>query len=433
MIKKISLILLVSVLVNHNGFAITLSEALKQAYINNPVLNAERENIQISKEDLNISRGEFLPTVTLSGSKSQENTKKLTDRNGANSAITDVDPQSQSIVIEQKIFQGLAGLAGIEKSKIGLNLAEAKLLKTEQDILYKAVEAYSGLIFADKKLNINQNNINLLERQVETDQARLERNQITLVDLAQSESSLAGAQANFIQARNEVVTAKLVYEKIIGPINNSSILDEKLDLNFEVPIDLDKAIEISKVNNPNLIISKLEYEQSEKDVTIARSELSPTATLSFNKSKTEDTSSTIDERDKELLKATISWPIFNGGKNTASLSRSKNLMNRNRLLLDNALKTNETDVASAWSSLQSSRSLLNSVKSQVKAAEIANEGITVEYESGLGRSTLDVIQSNSILLSSKISLADSQRNYLLSRFRLLQSLGLLNSNYLELQ
>ena len=116
-------------------------------------------------------------------------------------------------------------------------------------------------------------------------------------------------------------------------------------------------------------------------------------------------SSTINERDKETLKATISWPIFNGGKNTASLNKSKNLKNRNKLLFDNAMKTNETNVASAWSSLQSSRSLLNSVKLQVKAAEIANEGITVEYESGLGRSTLDVIQSNSILLSSKISLS----------------------------
>ena len=321
----------------------------------------------------------------------------------------------------------------MEKSKIGLNLADAKLLKTEQEILYKAVEAYSGLIFANKKFKINQNNVNLLERQVETDQARLERGQITLVDLAQSESSLAGAQAKFILARNEVVTAKLIYEKIIGPINDLSILDKKSDLNFEIPEDLNKAIEISKTNNPNLIISKLEYEQSEKDVTIARSELSPSATLSFNSSKTEDTSSTIDERDKEVLKATVSWPIFNGGKNTASLNRSKNLKNRNKLLFDNALKTNETDVASAWSSLQSSRSLLNSVKSQVKAAEIANEGITVEYESGLGRSTLDVIQSNSILLTSKISLADSERNYLLSQFRLLQSVGLLNSNYLKLQ
>ena len=431
--KKISLILLLSVLVDHNSFATTLSEALQEAYINNPVLNAERENIQVSKEDLNISRGEFLPTIILSGSKSKQNTEKQTDRNGVNSAITDVDPKSQSIVIEQKIFQGFAGLAGIEKSKIGLNLADARLLKTEQDILYKAVEAYSGLVFAGKKLKINQNNIYLLERQVETDQARLERNQITLVDLAQSESSFAEAQAKFILARNEVVTAKLVYEKIISPITNLSILDKKSDLNFEIPEDLNKAFEISKINNPNLIISKLEYEQSEKDVIIARSELSPSATLSFNSSRTEDTSSTIDERDKEVLKATVSWPIFKGGKNTASLNRSKNLKNRNKLLFDNALKTNETDIASAWSSLQSSRSLLNSMKSQVKAAEIANEGITVEYESGLGRSTLDVIQSNSILLTSKISLADSERNYLLSQSRLLQSVGLLNNNYLKLQ
>jgi len=431
--KKILLILLSMILFNESIFAATLSQALLQAYNENPELNAERENIEVSKEDAKISRSEFLPSVTLSGSKSQENTEKLTDRSGANSTITNVDPKIQSINVEQKIFQGFAGLANIEKSKIGLNLADAKLLKTEQNILYKAVEAYSGLIFTDEKLKINQNNINLLERQVETDQARLERGQITLADLAQSESSLAGAQAKFIQARNEAVTAKLVYEKIIGPVNDLSTLDKKSDLNFEIPIDLEGAIAISKTSNPNLIISKLEYEQSEKDVMIARSDLSPSATLSFNISKSDDASSTINERDKETLKATISWPIFNGGKNTASLNRSKNLKNRNKLLFDNAIKTNETNVASAWSSLQSSRSLLNSVKSQVKAAEIANEGITVEYESGLGRSTLDVIQSNSILLNSKISLADSERNYLLSQFRLLQSVGLLNSNYLKLQ
>jgi len=431
--KKIFLLLSILIFVNQTAFAVTLSKALLQAYKENPELNAERENIEVSKEDVKISQSQFLPSLTLSGSKSQENTEKLTDRNGTNSAITDVDPKTQSLNIEQKLFQGFAGIASLEKSKIGLNLADAKLLKKEQDILYKAVEAYSGLIFSDEKFKINQNNVNLLERQVETDQARLERGQITLADLAQSDSSLAGAQAKFIQARNEAVTAKLIYEKIIGPINDISILEKKSDLNFEIPVNLDRAIKISKISNPNLIIAKLEYEQSKKDVTIARSDLSPSAILSFNSSRTDDVSATINERDKETLKATISWPIFNGGKNTASLKKSKNLNNRKKLLLDNALKTNETNVASAWSSLQSSRSLLKSVKSQVKAAEIANEGITAEYESGLGRSTLDIIQSNSILLSSKISLADSERNYLLSRFRLLQSVGLLNSNYLKLK
>jgi len=431
--KKIFLTTLIWVLINQNVFAVNLSEALLLAYINNPTLNAERENIKVSKEDFNISRSEFLPSVTISSSRSQEHTEKLTDRAGANSSFTDVDPKTQSIVIEQKLFQGFAGVANLEKSKIGLSLAGAKLLKVEQETLYKAIEAYSGLIFSNEKFKINQRNVNLLERQVETDQARLERGQVTLVDLAQSESSLAGAQAKFIKAKNETITAKLVYEKIIGPIIDVDSLNKKSDLNIEIPVNLNKAIEVSKNNNPDLIIAKLDYEQSEKDIIIARADLSPSATLSLSSTKTDDLSSSYNERDKEIAKATISWPLFKGGKNIASLNRSKNLKNRKKLLLDNAIKTNDTSVASAWSSFQSSQSLLNSVKSQVKAAEIANEGITIEYESGLARSTLDVIQSNSILLSSKISLADSERNYLLSQYKLLQSMGLLKNEYLKLQ
>ena len=273
--KKIILMLLPLALLSQNVFAVTLSEALLQAYTNNPELNAERENIKVSKEDLNISRSEFLPSVTLSGSRSQEDTEKLTDRSGANSAITDVNPKTQSIILEQKLFQGFAGVAGMQRSKIGLSLADAKLLKVEQETLYKSIEAYSGLIFANEKLRINKINVNLLERQVETNQARLERGQITLTDLAQSESSLAGAQAKFIQAKNDTVTGKLVYEKIIGPIINIDDLNKKSDLNFEIPDNLNKAIEISKNNSPDLIIAKLNYEQSEKDVIIARADLSP--------------------------------------------------------------------------------------------------------------------------------------------------------------
>tara|TARA_B110000444_G_C18765956_1_gene559994 strand:- start:14 stop:1312 length:1299 start_codon:yes stop_codon:yes gene_type:complete len=431
--KKIFLILLISILFNQNAFAFTLYEALLQAYLNNPELNAERENIKVSKEDHNISKSEFLPTVTVSGSKSEESTSKITDSAGANSSIADVNPTTQSIEIEQKLFQGFAGVASLQKSKIGLDLAEAKLLKIEQEILYKAIEAYSGLVFANEKLDINQRNLSLLEQQVETDQARLERGQITLADLAQSESSFAEAQAKFIQAKNEMVTAKLEYEKIIGIITNVDDLSKTPNFNFEIPNNLNDAIEISKNTNPDLIIAKLDYEQSEKDVVIAKAEFSPSASISLKSSKTDDSSSTYDEIDKEIAKATISWPIFKGGKNKATLNRSENLKNRKKLLFDNALRTNNANVASAWSILQSSKSLLNSVTLQVRAAEIANEGITVEYESGLGRSTLDVIQSNSLLLSSKISLAESERNYLLSQFKLLQAIGNLKNDYLKLQ
>ena len=430
--KKTILILFSVLFLNQQVLAVTLFEALTEAYKNNTDLNAERENINISEEDLKISKGNYLPTVTISGSKSQEDTSKLTNRTGVEQSVNDVDPSTQSIKIEQTLID-FGRNADVQKNQIGIRLAVVKLLKKEQEVLLKAIEAYSGLVLANKKLKINQSNLNLLERQVETNRARLERGQITLSDLAQSESSLAGAQANFTQSKNEIISSKLNYENVIGPIIDINSLNNNFDIKLMLPNNLSDAIDKSQKYNPELIIAKLEYEQSEKDVLISRSDLSPSAKLSYESSKSQDLSSSYDERDKNILKATVTWPVYSGGKNRASLNKSRNLQNRKKLLLNSVTKTNNSNVAISWSTLQSSKSLLNSVNSQVKAAEIANEGITVEYETGLGRSTLDVIQSNTILLSSKISLADSERNYLLSQFKLLQAIGLLNSNYLKIQ
>ena len=430
--KKSILVLFSVLFLNQHVLAVTLFEALNEAYKNNTDLNAERENISISEEDLNISKSNYLPSVTISGSKSQEDTSKLTNRSGVEQSVNDVDPSTQSIKIEQTLLD-FGRNADVKKNEIGINLAVIKLLKKEQEVLLEAIEAYSGLILANEKLKINQSNLNLLEQQVETNKARLERGQITLSDLAQSEASLAGAQANFIQSQNEIISNKLNYENVIGPIVDINSLNNNFNVNLVLPKNLSDAIEKSKKYNPELIIAKLEYEQSEKDVLISRSDLSPSAKLSYENSRSQDLSSLFDERNKNILKATVTWPIYSGGKNRASLNKSRNLQNRKKLLLNSATKANNSNVAISWSTLQSSKSLLNSVKSQVKAAKIANEGIMVEYETGLGRSTLDVIQSNSILLSSKINLADSQRNYLLAQFNILKSIGLLNSSHLKLK
>ena len=424
--------LLIVILFTGSVFAETFMSALKRAYETNPELNAERENLNISEQELNISKGSYLPTVTLSGSKSQENTNKLTNQGGTNATITDVDPTVKSITITQTLIDFGRG-AELEKSKIGIDLAEAKLLKKEQEILYKSIEAYTGLISANEKLKINKSNVNLLERQVETDRIRLERGQVALSDVAQSESSLAGAQAKLIQAENEFLTSKLNYENVIGKLNDPELLDKDSIKKINLPEQLNSAIEISIKNNPDLIIAKLEYEQAKKDTISARSDLKPSATLSFDRTKTDDLSSTYDEREKDTIKATVTWPFFSGGKNIASLKKNKSSESRKNLLLDNMTKKNQTDVASAWSNYQSNKSLLNSVRAQVNAAEIANEGIVAEYNSGSDRTTLEVIQSNSLLLNAQISLADSERNYILSQFNLLKSIGLLNSEYLKLR
>ena len=431
--KKISLITfcLIAFILPVN--AATLSDALRQTYQNNLELKAERKNLEVQKEVLNISKSDFFPTLTLTGTKSIEDTNKLTNQNGTDASITNTNPMTSSIKLEQTLLDGSERGTKYEKSKLGLNLSEAQLIKKEQDVFMKAIEAYTGLILAYEKLNINEENVNLLQRQFEIDNARLSRAQITATDLAQSQSSLSGAQAGYIGAQNYIVTSKLAYENIIGPINSNEKLKKIYNSEVPLPSSLVDAKKISEQKSPNLIIAEIEYGQSELDVKIARSDLSPTAKLSLERSYTDDLSATYDEREKDVLQATVSWPFQFGGKNKSNINKNLQVKGMKKLLLENAFRNNTQGVTAAWSTLESSKSLLRAVQSQVKAAEIANEGISFEYESGLNRSTFDVLQSRSNLINAKINLAEAERNYLLAQYRLLKSAGLLNSEYLKLR
>jgi outer membrane protein len=429
--KKIIIIVIASIFYFSNAFAVTLLDALNQTYQNNIQLNAERENIKASEEDVNIAKAGYKPSLTLSGSQSFEDTNKLTNQSGGDATISDVDPFSTSIKLEQTLLDFGRGLT-LQKNITALDLAKAQLVKKEQDILHNAIYAYTNLIFARETLDINEKNLNLLIRQVENDKIRRDRGQITNTDLAQSESSLAGAQAEFVKAKSDLLISKLNYENIIGKISDPKQLKKNTNAIVSLPSTLDEALNLSKQNNPDILIAKLDLEKSEKDLAISESDLKPTASLSLQRTYTDDLSATVDEKEQDVLKATLSWPFYSGGKKRSTINKNSNLTTRKRLLLDDAVRTNETNVASAWSSLQSSESFLNSVKIQVSTAEIANEGIAAEYERG-SRTTLDVIQSNSLLLSAQISLASSEKNYLMAQYSLLKAVGLLNSQYLKLK
>ena len=131
----------------------------------------------------------------------------------------------------------------------------------------------------------------------------MERGQIALADLAQSEASLAGSKAKFIQSKNEITTSKLNYENIIGKINDPKQLKKNSNAIVSIPSTLNEAINLSKQNNPDILIAKLDLEKSEKDLAISESDLKPTASLSLEKSYANDLSSTVDQSDKDILKA----------------------------------------------------------------------------------------------------------------------------------
>ena len=397
---------------------------------NNLILNAERKNQKSIKENINISRSEFLPSISLSGDQSSSQSTNKTNSSGSNLPDSNLDTETTTVSIDQKIFQGFKGYNLLKKSELESRQADFKLKQTEQQTILDTISAYFDFIFKTKNEEFNLSNVNLFERQVESDSARLQKGEITLTDLAQSESSLAGANANLIKAKTELLASKTSFERVIRVKAPTSInVNERIEI--DLPNTLNEAINLAKLNNADLLIAKIDYEIAEKDLNIEKARLAPSASINYSKSENKDYSSTIDELDQETVKATITWPIIKGGENISSIKKSSLKKQRSLLLAEDAENRVVTDTTNAWSKYQSSESVLIATESQLKAAEIANEGITLEYDSGNTRTTLEVIQSRSLLLDSRIAFAKAERDFIISKFELAFQLGTLSSSSIK--
>ncbi len=423
--QKNIFILLLLLISNNLQAEDNLKFYIEKALSNNLLLNAERKNLESAKQSKNISRSEFLPNITLSGDQTSTTSTNRTNQSGSSLADTNLDTESTKISVEQKIFSGFKGLNTFKKTDLETKKAKLSLKKVEQQTILNTASAYFDLIFKSKNEVFNLLNVNLFERQVDSDSARLQKGEITLTDLAQSESSLAGARANLIKAKTELLASKTNFERVTREKSpNTKNLNEIVTL--ILPNSLSESLELAKINNVDLLISKLDYEISIKDLNIEKARLSPSASLNYSKSENNDFSSTIDEIDEETVKATITWPIIKGGENISSIKKSSYNKQRYKLILQDTKNRINTEISDAWSKYQSFKGVLEATKAQLKAAEIANEGISLEYDSGNTRTTLELIQVRSLLLDARIAFAKSEKDFIISQFELADQLGSLS-------
>ena len=428
--KKI-IILFISLLIFSNLQAEdNLKFYIEKALKNNLQLNAERKSLESAKQNKNISRSEFLPSITISGEQSSSTSTNRLNQSGTSLPDTNSDSENKTVSVEQKIFSGFKGFNTFKKSELENQKANLSLKKVEQLTILDSAFAYFDIIFKSKNENFNRSNVNLFERQVESDSARIQKGEITLTDLAQSESSLAGANANLIKAKTELLASLTNFERVTREkAPNSENLNEKVAL--ILPETLDASLELANLNNLDLLIARLDYEIAVKNLNIERARLSPSASINYSKSENKDFSSAVNDTDQETVKATVKWPIIKGGENISSIKKSSYDKQRSQLILQDTKNKIITETSNSWSKYQSSQSVLQATRAQLKAAEIANEGITLEYDSSNTRTTLEVIQSRSLLLDARIAFARSERDFIVTQFELAKKIGLLSIKTLK--
>ena len=164
MFKKILIILSFLFLNFTNAsYANNLIFFIESAYKNNPKLKAERENLKATKENINISKSEFLPSVTITGSIDSSISTERTNQEGANLPDTNSDTSTKTLSVDQKIFQGFEGYNTLKKSKLEVQQANYKLKNIEQEIILQSAKAYYDLVYKTKSKEFNYANLDLLE------------------------------------------------------------------------------------------------------------------------------------------------------------------------------------------------------------------------------------------------------------------------------
>jgi outer membrane protein len=427
MIKFFFKIIFLILFFQTNAFSEDIFKSLISTYINNKELNSQREKTKATNEALVQSYSVFKPTVTGEVSHNDYLNESRRDETGASIADNNLQTKKKSIKVEQKILQGIPSVL---VAKTDVKIAKNQLKNVEQNVLLKAIEAYTAVLSSKRKVDITRENLNLSDKQVELDKSRYERGVIKLSDLAQSESSLASAKAKFIRAQNNLLTSEKNFENIVGykPENLTKI--NGIDLNL--PTSLDETLNLASSNNPELLISKLNFEKSDHLLKGAAEKFAPKASVSFEVSENEDVSSTISKQDQSRFEAKVEIPLYAGGKNYSFYKEKKALKISSELDYQDKQNEVKKTAANTWSEYQLKKSEFELANAQLKAAEIAYEGIVQEYESG-ARNTLDVLNSRALFLDASLNYADVEKEEIVSRFKLLQVTGNLTAIHLKLE
>ncbi len=389
----------------------SLADAIAMAYSQNPGLGRARAQQRATDEGYVQTRSNFGPALSLSASQS------YSDR-GQNFA-GDRSFQTVGLSASQTIFASGGLSASLEASKASVRAGQEDLRSTESSLLLNVVSVYTAVRRDQDALRISQDNYDVLKGQLDQTQAQFEAGQLTRTDVAQSQARLSASAAGLASAQAQLDSDRASYIAIVGQAPTA--LDPVPDLPG-VPVDFNTALSSAEKNNPDLAAAQYADDAAAARVKVERSAFGPTVGLSVNAGKSgtaghlgsalEDTSATVR----------VSVPLFSSGLNGSRVRQAMENETASRLAVEQTRRSVTSTVSQAWSNMIAARSAVTSNLEQVKAAQIASEGVKTEQQVGL-RTNIEVLNAEQELKSAQLDLINAQRGQYVAAAQLLSVTG----------
>ena len=427
-------LLLASGLLASTANAETLNNALSHALAVNPTLAAAQSNYEALSASQYITLADMLPQVVAFASETRSNTDAENYRTGlVNSAanIGDHDVDAYGVSVTQSLFTSGKNLNAFRGKRAEIRSARADLTETEQQVIGSAIAAYLEVLRTQSVYDLNEENANVLEKQLQEVRDRFEVGVVTRTDVAQSEAALAGAQAGLLRAEADLRGAKAVYREVYNQEPNDLSELQKLP---RLPRSLNDAISIARRESPLLISSKEMSASGRFNTYSAIGSALPSVTVRGSYTNYEDPTKALAGVEMEVTEvvATLTVPIFTGGRSVMGISAASSYSDALKYQVHATSDAVERGVIVAWNNYKAAAAAIDAQKQLIIASEIALDGVREENKLGT-RTNLDVLDAERDLLDARVALVtvDTTRN--LAAYSLLASVGRLTGKHLRVK
>ncbi|WP_207536936.1 TolC family outer membrane protein [Sabulicella rubraurantiaca] len=404
----------------------TLQEALAQAYNNNPTLLAARAQLRAVDENVPQALAGWRPTVVIAGSYGATDVRN-TGQGGVVSRL-DRSPASVTGTVTQPIFRGGRTVAQTRQAENQVLAQRARLFATEQQILSDGVNAYIGVIQNAELLRLNINNEQVLGRQLQATNERFRVGEITRTDVAQAESRLAGARSSRTQAEGNLQIARATYQRVVGEPPGRLTNPQPL----VVPVRSAAEAQAAAIaNNPNVVAALFNAASARDAVDVQISTLLPQVSATAQAFRQDNAQLRGTRQTGGQATLNLNVPLYQGGAEHALVRQARQTAQQAISQVDEARRTVAQQAAQSWEQLRSARATVESVRAQIRAAEIALDGVQREAIVG-SRTTLDVLNAEQELLNARTSLVNALSTVVTGSYNLAASIGRLTAQDLGL-
>ncbi len=404
----------------------TLEEAMVAAYETNPTLLAARAELRAVNEGVPQALSGWRPNIVLEGSVGGQ-LQNVQPNDVGDNWQKDI-PQNVELRVTQPIYRGGRTEASVDSAVALVSAQRALLTATEQTVLLAVVEAYMDVWRGQAVLELTRANEERLRRQRQAALDRFNVGEITRTDVSQAESRLAGATAERIEAEGLLETAKAVFRQVTG-LEPVSITQAPPITGL--PPTLADVIRLAEEEEPQVRASRLLEDSALADVRERLGALLPEVNIVGVLAYSRDTGGFTDSTSSARILAQVSVPIYQQGLTYSSVRQAKQVASKRRLEIAEELRRAEQEAVSAWQALETARAKIASLRAQVRAAQVALEGVTQEATVG-ARTVLDVLDAEQELLVSQVELVRAQREEVVSSFRVAAAVGGLTALELNL-